>query len=155
MKLNQIRDNQGATTARKRVGRGIGSGLGKTAGHGHKGQKARTGVALNGFEGGQIPLYRRLPKRGFNNFNFRKNIAGINLGQLQEAIDSGKLDPKKAITMQTLLEASLIRKNMDGVKLLGHGSLKTPIEIEVTLASKSALAAAEKVNAKVKVLAAK
>ena len=155
MKLNQIRDNKGATSARKRVGRGIGSGLGKTSGHGVKGQKARTGVALNGFEGGQLPIYMRLPKRGFNNFNFRRRIAGINLGQLQEAIDAGKLDPKKAITIQTLLEASLIKKNSEGVKLLGQGTLNTPVEIEVTLASKTALAGAEKAKAKVKVLEAK
>ncbi|MBL6930534.1 MAG: 50S ribosomal protein L15 [Rhodospirillales bacterium] len=148
MKLNELRDNPGATRNRKRVGRGIGSGTGKTAGRGHKGQKSRSGVSLLGFEGGQMPLYRRLPKRGFKN-PFSKNFAEINLGKVQSAIDDGKIDGKKNIDAAVLLEAGLIRKSKDGVKLLAKGELKAKLNIEVAGASKAAVAAVEKAGGKV------
>ena len=152
MRLNEIRDKPGATSARKRVGRGIGSGLGKTAGKGTKGQKARTGVAIKGFEGGQMPLHRRLPKRGFNNI-FAKKFNELNLGKIQGAIDAGTLDGKKPITVEALKEAGLIRRAKDGVRLLGRGELKAKLNIEVHGASKSAIAAVEKAGGTVKILA--
>jgi large subunit ribosomal protein L15 len=152
MKLNELRDNPGSTKNRKRVGRGIGSGTGKTAGRGHKGQKSRSGVSLLGFEGGQMPLYRRLPKRGFKN-PFSKNFAEINLGKLQAAVDDGKIDGKKNIDAAVLLEAGLIRKSKDGVKLLAKGELKAKLTIEVAGASKAAIAAVEKAGGKVTVTA--
>ena len=124
MRLNEIRDRDGATKAKKRLGRGIGSGLGKTSGRGVKGQKARSGVAIKGFEGGQMPLHRRLPKRGFNNI-FAKKYNEINLGRIQTAIDDGRLDGKKPITIAALKGAGLIRRPKDGVRLLGHGELKS------------------------------
>jgi large subunit ribosomal protein L15 len=148
MKLNELRDNLGATKNRKRVGRGIGSGKGKTGGRGHKGQKSRSGVSLLGFEGGQMPLYRRLPKRGFKN-PFSKDFAEINIGKLQSAINGGKLDDKKNIDGAALLEAGLIRKSKDGVKLLAKGELKAKLTIEVAGASKAAVAAVEKAGGKV------
>lgn len=151
MKLNELSDNPGARTRRVRVGRGIGSGKGKTAGRGQKGQKARTGVSFNGFEGGQMPLYRRLPKRGFNNL-FRKDFAEINVGALQQAIDAKKLDAKKKITAETLREAGLIRKARDGVRVLGKGELKSAVTLEVAGASKGAVAAVEKAGGKVEIL---
>ena len=142
MRLNEIRDRDGATKAKKRLGRGIGSGLGKTAGRGTKGQKARSGVAIKGFEGGQMPLHRRLPKRGFKNI-FANRFNELNLGRIQEAVDSGRLDAKKPITFDALKEAGLIRRPKDGVRLLGHGELKTKLAFEVTGASAPAIKAVE------------
>ena len=142
MRLNAISDRPGATKAKKRLGRGIGSGLGKTAGKGTKGQKARAGVAIKGFEGGQMPLHRRLPKRGFNNI-FAKKLNEINLGRIQQAVDAGVLDGKKPITVAALKEAGLIRREKDGVRLLGNGELKAKLAFEVTGASQSAIKAVE------------
>ncbi|MEO8560063.1 MAG: 50S ribosomal protein L15 [Rhodospirillales bacterium] len=148
MRLNQISDNPGAHKMRMRVGRGIGSGKGKTSGRGVKGQKARTGVAVKGFEGGQMPLHRRLPKRGFNNVLASRYVA-INLGRLQEAIDAGKLDAKKTIDAEVLKAAGVIRRARDGVRLLGNGEIKSAITISVAGASASAVAAVEKAGGKV------
>ncbi len=134
MKLNELRDNPGATKARKRVGRGPGSGTGKTAGRGTKGQKSRSGVSLAGFEGGQMPLYQRLPKRGFRNIN-RKRYAVVNLGVLQGFIDDGKIDASTPITENVLLESGLVRRIRDGVRVLGKGEIKSKIALEVTGAS--------------------
>ena len=142
MRLNEIRDRPGATSAKKRLGRGIGSGLGKTAGKGTKGQKARAGVAIKGFEGGQMPLHRRLPKRGFNNI-FAKKYNELNLGKIQGAIDAGALDGSKPITVEALREAGLIRRAKDGVRLLGSGEIKGKLAFEVTGASQSAVKAVE------------
>jgi large subunit ribosomal protein L15 len=142
MRLNEIRDRDGATKAKKRLGRGIGSGLGKTSGRGVKGQKARSGVAIKGFEGGQMPLHRRLPKRGFNNI-FAKKYNEVNLGRIQTAVDDGRLDCKKPITIAALKEAGLIRRPKDGVRLLGHGELKAKLAFEITGASASAIKAVE------------
>ena len=142
MRLNELSDRPGATRARKRLGRGVGSGLGKTAGRGTKGKKARAGVAIKGFEGGQMPLSRRLPKRGFNNI-FAKDFNEINLGRIQAAVDSGRLDGKKVITIEALKEAGLIRRVKDGVRLLGTGELKAKLSFEVTGASQSAVKAVE------------
>ena len=124
MKLNEIRDNEGARKDRTRVGRGIGSGKGKTGGRGVKGQKSRTGVAIKGFEGGQMPIYRRLPKRGFNNKNFRTEYAVVNIGRLQSAIDAGKIDAKKPINAEVLQAAGLVGNLKAGVRLLAKGELK-------------------------------
>ena len=148
MRLNELSDNRGARSNRKRVGRGIGSGLGKTAGRGHKGQKSRSGVAIKGFEGGQMPLYRRLPKRGFNNV-FRNEYAEVNVGRLQQAIDAGKLDAKSQIDGKALLAAGVVRRLRDGVRLLGKGELKAAVTIEVAGASKGAIAAVEQAGGKV------
>jgi len=142
MRLNEIRDRDGATRTKKRLGRGIGSGLGKTAGRGTKGQKARAGVAIKGFEGGQMPLHRRLPKRGFKNI-FSKKFNELNLGRIQAAVDSGRLDARKPITVDALKEAGLIRRSKDGVRLLGHGELKSKLAFEVTGASAPAIKAVE------------
>lgn len=143
MKLNELSDNPGATQRSKRVGRGPGSGKGKTAGRGMKGQKSRSGVAIKGFEGGQMPLHRRLPKRGFNNI-FAKSFAVTNLGTIQKFIDAGKLDPKQPITEDVLLECGLIRRKKDGVRVLAKGALTAKgVTIDVTGASKSAIAAVE------------
>jgi large subunit ribosomal protein L15 len=142
MRLNEIKDRPGATRARKRLGRGIGSGLGKTGGRGTKGQKARAGVAIKGFEGGQMPLHRRLPKRGFNNI-FAKSFNEINLGRIQEAVDAGRLDGKKPITVEALKEAGLIRREKDGVRLLGNGEIKLGLAFEVAGASQKAIQAVE------------
>ena len=143
MKLNEISDNPGATKNRKRVGRGIGSGTGKTSGSGHKGQKARSGVSINGFEGGQMPIHRRLPKRGFTNI-FRKQYVEVNLGRLQAAIDAGKLDAKKPVDSAALLGAGVISKPRDGVRILGKGELTAKkLEIHAAGASKAAIAAVE------------
>jgi len=142
MRLNELKDRDGATTARKRLGRGVGSGLGKTSGRGVKGQKARSGVAIKGFEGGQMPLHRRLPKRGFNNI-FAKKYNEINLGRVQAAVDAGKLDGNKPITVAALKDAGLIRRAKDGVRLLGHGEIKSKLALEVTGASASAVKAVE------------
>ena len=137
MKLNQIRENEGATRNSKRVGRGVGSGRGQTSGSGHKGQKARSGVSINGFEGGQMPINRRLPKRGFNNI-FRKNYVEVNLGRIQTALDAGKLDKKAAITADALVAAGVIRRERDGVRILAKGTLKDKVEIHASGASKAA-----------------
>jgi len=142
MRLNEISDRPGATKAKKRVGRGLGSGLGKTSGRGQKGQKSRSGVAVKGFEGGQMPLHRRLPKRGFSNI-FAKDFNEVNLGRVQTAIDAKKLDAKNPITVQALLDAGLIRRVRDGVRLLGDGELKTKVSFEVTGASSGAIKAVE------------
>ena len=143
MKLHDIKDNDGARKTGKRVGRGIGSGKGKTSGSGHKGQKARSGVAINGFEGGQMPINRRLPKRGFNNI-FRRRFAIVNLGDIQSVIDNGKLDAKKDIDANALIAAGLVTHPRDGVRLLGNGELKAKITIHVAGASASARDAVEK-----------
>ena len=143
MKLNEIRDNEGAHKKRMRVGRGPGSGKGKTAGRGVKGQKARSGVAIAGFEGGQMPLHMRMPKRGFNN-PFAKKLAEVNLWRLAQAIDAGKLDAKKAIDAAVLIAAGVIRRELDGVRLLGKGELKSKLNLTVYSASASAKAAVEK-----------
>ena len=152
MKLNQISDNPGALKTRKRVGRGIGSGKGKTAGRGVKGQKARTGVAVKGFEGGQMPMHRRLPKRGFNNI-FRLEFAEINLDRIQQAIDGKLLNAKETVDAAALVKARVIRRAKDGVRLLGRGELKAKLNVEVYGASKSAIAAVEKAGGTVKILA--
>jgi large subunit ribosomal protein L15 len=152
MRLNEISDNAGASKNRKRVGRGIGSGKGKTAGRGHKGQKSRSGVSLLGFEGGQMPLYRRLPKRGFKN-PFSKDFSEINLGKLQNAIDTGKIDSKKDINYKVLQQAGIVSKSKDGLKLLSKGEINAKVTIEVSGASKAATAAVEKVGGKVIVTA--
>jgi large subunit ribosomal protein L15 len=148
MRLNEISDNKGATHARKRVGRGAGSGLGKTSGKGQKGQKARSGVAVKGFEGGQMPMYRRVPKRGFTNV-FRKKFVELNLSRLQQAIDAGKVDTKKPVTAAALVEAGVLRRAHDGVRLLAKGELSANVTIEVAGASKAAVAAVEKAGGKV------
>jgi large subunit ribosomal protein L15 len=155
MKLNEIRDNPGAHYRAKRLGRGIGSGKGKTSGRGGKGQTARTGVALNGFEGGQTPLHRRLPKRGFNNKIFRKDFKVVNLGRLQQALDAGKLSADAAIDAKRLVAAGVLRRAGDGVRLLAKGALKANITIEVAGASQAAIAAVEAVGGKVVVTGAK
>ncbi len=154
MKLNQLSDNSGARQDRKRIGRGIGSGTGKTSGQGHKGQKSRSGVSLKGFEGGQMPLHRRLPKRGFKNI-FRKNFVVVNLNRLQAAIDAGRLDPKNPVDLAALQGAGLINNPRDGVRLLAKGALKTKVDITVSGASKAAVAAVEKAGGSLTVLAVK
>jgi large subunit ribosomal protein L15 len=153
VKLNGISDNPGATKARMRVGRGIGSGKGKTGGRGVKGQKARTGVAIKGFEGGQMPLHRRLPKRGFWN-PFAIDYNEVNIGRVQQAIDAGKLDVSAAVTQESLLAAGVVSKPRDGVKILGVGELTAKLTFEVAAASKSAVAAIEKAGGSIKLLAA-
>ena len=142
MRLNELRDNPGATRPRKRVGRGPGSGKGTTAGRGDKGQKSRSGVALKGFEGGQMPIHRRLPKRGFNNI-FRKDFNEINLGRLQAVVDNGQIDAKSPVTAAALAKAGIISKIKDGVRVLGNGELKTALTLEVSGISASAKKAVE------------
>lgn len=148
MKLNELRDNAGARHARKRVGRGIASGTGKTSAKGQKGQKSRSGVSLLGFEGGQMPLYRRMPKRGFKN-PFRKNFAVVNLDTIQEAVEAGKI--KDTVNDAVLREAGLLKGNVDGVRLLGRGELKAAITFDIAGASQSAIAAVEKAGGKVNI----
>ena len=152
MKLNDIRDNAGARKGRIRVGRGIGSGKGKTGGRGQKGQKSRSGVAIKGFEGGQMPLHMRLPKRGFNNI-FAKDYAEVNLGMVQKFIDAKKLDAKKDITEEVLRAAGLVRGGKDGVRLLGKGEITAKAKFIVTGATKGAIAAVEKAGGAVEVIA--
>ena len=152
MKLNEIRDNPGARRGKKRLGRGIGSGLGKTSGRGVKGQMARTGVRIKGFEGGQMPLHRRLPKRGFNNI-FALRLCEVNLGRVQAAIDRGALDDKDVIDAESLVRAGVLRRARDGVRLLGKGEIKAKVTFAVYGASKSAVAAVEKAGGSVKILA--
>jgi large subunit ribosomal protein L15 len=153
MKLNEIADNAGARKGRMRIGRGIGSGKGKTGGRGGKGQTARTGVSIKGFEGGQMPLHRRLPKRGFRNSPFALKLNEVNLDRVQGAIDAGKLDAGATIDADALVKAGVLRRAKDGVRLLGRGELKGKVSFEVYGASKSAVAAVEKAGGTVKVLA--
>lgn len=153
MKLNDIKDNEGATKPRKRVGRGIGSGLGKTGGRGVKGQKSRSGVSINGFEGGQMPIYRRLPKRGFKNI-FASEFNVVSLGRIQTAIDAGKLDGKATVDAEALKGAGVIRRIKDGVRVVADGELKTKVALKVAGASKSAVEKIEKAGASIEVLAA-
>ncbi len=143
MKLNELRDNAGASPKKKRIGRGPGSGKGKTAGRGIKGQKSRSGVAINAYEGGQMPLYQRLPKRGFNKPN-RKSYAVVNLGLIQKFIDAKKIDAKKDITEDVLVESGLVRRKKDGIRVLARGEFSAKAKIAVTGASKSAVDAVEK-----------
>ncbi len=155
MKLNQIADNPGARKNRMRIGRGIGSGMGKTGGRGGKGQTARSGVRIKGFEGGQMPLHRRLPKRGFRNTPFAVKLNETNLGKLQAAIDAGLIDIKAPIDAAAMVKAGLMRRAKGGVKLLGGGELKSKVDIAVFGASKSAIEAVEKAGGSVKILAPK
>ncbi|MDO9297777.1 50S ribosomal protein L15 [Bradyrhizobium sp.] len=152
MKLNDIADKNGSRKARMRVGRGIGSGKGKTAGRGGKGQTARSGVRIKGFEGGQMPIHRRLPKRGFNNI-FRLDFAEINLDRLQDAIDAKLIDVNETITVESLVKAKVVRRPKAGMRLLGRGEIKAKLNIEVHGASKTAIAAIEKAGGTVKILA--
>jgi large subunit ribosomal protein L15 len=152
MKLSEIADNAGSRKKRMRVGRGIGSGKGKTSGRGGKGQTARSGVRIKGFEGGQMPLHRRLPKRGFNNV-FRVEYAEVNLDRLQQAIDAKQLDTGAVINAEALVKAGVLRRALGGVRLLGRGEIKAKVNVEVHGASKSAIAAVEKAGGSVKLLA--
>lgn len=153
MRLNELSDNPGATKKRKRVGRGPGSGMGKTAGRGIKGQKSRSGVAIKGFEGGQMPLYQRLPKRGFSKPN-RKAYAVVNLGLIQKFIDAKKLDAKAAITEDALIASGLVRRKLDGIRVLAKGEFTSKVSIEVTGASKSAVEAVAKAGGSLTVTSA-
>jgi large subunit ribosomal protein L15 len=154
MKLNQIADNAGSRKNRMRIGRGIGSGKGKTGGRGGKGQTARSGVRIKGFEGGQMPLHRRLPKRGFRNTPFAIKLNETNIGKLQAAIDAGLIDIKSVIDVAAMVKGGLMRRAKAGVKLLGDGELKSKVDLAVHGASKSAIAAVEKAGGSVKILAA-
>lgn len=151
MKLNDLKPAKGSVQERTRVGRGIGSGKGKTSGAGQKGQKSRTGVSLNGFEGGQMPLYRRLPKMGFKNPNAKK-YAELTPGRIQSALDSKKLDGKGEITEETLVKAGVISNSYDGIRLIGGGEIKSKVSLKITGASKSAIAAIEKAGGSVKLI---
>jgi large subunit ribosomal protein L15 len=153
MKLHELRDNEGATQRKKRIGRGPGSGKGKMGGRGIKGQKSRSGVAINGYEGGQMPLYQRLPKRGFNKPN-RKEFAVVNLGLIAKFIEAGKLDASAAITEDALVASGLVRRKLDGIRVLAKGEIGTAVNLEVTGASKSAIEAVEKAGGSLKVAAA-
>ncbi|NKN36687.1 50S ribosomal protein L15 [Agrobacterium sp. a22-2] len=153
MKLNEIKDNEGATKDRIRVGRGIGSGKGKTGGRGVKGQKARSGVAIKGFEGGQMPIYRRLPKRGFNNI-FASDFVVVSVGRIQTAIDAKKLDPKATIDAAALKAAGVIRRLKDGVRIMSDGELTAKVTFEVAGASKAAVEKIEKAGGSIKLLSA-
>jgi len=153
MKLNELRDNPGAAKKKFRVARGPGSGKGKTAGRGIKGQTSRSGVALGGYEGGQMPLYRRLPKRGFNKPN-QKKFAVVNLGLIQKFVDAGKLDAKSEITEDALVAAGLTSRKLDGIRILAKGEVKAKLNLVVTGASASAIAAVEKAGGSLKVAAA-
>ncbi|MEK1892067.1 MAG: 50S ribosomal protein L15 [Rhizobium sp.] len=153
MKLNEIKDNEGSTHSRKRLGRGIGSGSGKTGGRGVKGQKSRSGVAINGFEGGQMPIYRRLPKRGFNNI-FKADFVVVSLERVQAAIDAGKLDAKATVDAAALKAAGVIRRVKDGVRVLADGELKAKVTFEVAGASKPAIEKIEKAGGSVTLLSA-
>ncbi|RUM97853.1 50S ribosomal protein L15 [Pseudaminobacter arsenicus] len=149
MKLNELSDKDGATHTKKRVGRGIGSGSGKTGGRGVKGQKSRSGVSINGFEGGQMPLYRRLPKRGFNNL-FAKSYATVSLARIQAAIDAKKLDAKEVVNAEALVKAGVIRRVKDGVRLLSDGELKGKVAFDIAGASKAAIEKVEKAGGSIK-----
>ena len=148
MKLNTIKDNKGANQERKRIGRGIGSGTGKTSGKGHKGQKARSGVAIKGFEGGQMPIHRRLPKRGFNNINRVPNVE-LNIEKIEKLIDTKVIDPKKVINHKSLMEIGLVKSENSKLKLLGKGEIKNKINIEVTSSSSAAKEMVEKIGGSV------
>ena len=148
MKLNSIKDNKGANQERKRIGRGIGSGTGKTSGKGHKGQKARSGVAIKGFEGGQMPIHRRLPKRGFNNINRVPNVE-LNIEKIEKLIDTKVIDPKKVINHKSLMEIGLVKSENSKLKLLGKGEIKNKINIEVTFSSSAAKEMVEKIGGSV------
>ncbi|TCP60386.1 LSU ribosomal protein L15P [Rhodovulum bhavnagarense] len=150
MKLHELRDNEGAAKKAKRVGRGPGSGKGKMAGRGIKGQKSRSGVAINGYEGGQMPLYQRLPKRGFNKPN-RKKFAVVNLGLIQKFVDAGKLDAKAPITEDALVASGLVRRKLDGVRVLAKGEFSAKLDLDVTGASKSAIDMVEKAGGTLKI----
>ncbi len=152
MKLSDLRDNAGAKKVRRRIGRGIGSGKGKTGGRGGKGQTARTGARIKGFEGGQMPLHRRLPKRGFNNI-FALRLIVVNLDRIQAAIDRGAIDTKETVDVEALVRGGVLRRAKDGVRLLGRGEIKVPLQFAVHGASKSAIAAVERAGGTVKVLA--
>ena len=152
MKLNELRDNEGATRSKKRLGRGIGSGKGKQSGRGGKGQTARSGVRIKGFEGGQMPMHRRLPKRGFNNI-FRVEYAEINLDRLQDAVDAKKLEAGSVVNVEALVKAGVLRRAKAGLRLLGRGELKAKLTIEVHGATKTAIEAVEKAGGSVKILA--
>jgi large subunit ribosomal protein L15 len=152
MKLNGISDNPGSSKKRLRIGRGIGSGMGKQGGRGGKGQTARSGVRIKGFEGGQMPLHRRLPKRGFTNI-FALDFNEVNLGRIQQAFEAGKLDAGKPVTVEALVAAGVCTRVRDGVKILGSGEIKAKANFEVAKASKSAIAAIEKAGGSVKILA--
>ena len=152
MKLNEISDNAGSRKARMRIGRGIGSGKGKTGGRGGKGQTARTGVRIKGFEGGQMPLHRRLPKRGFNNI-FAIELNEVNLGRVQEALEKGKLDAKDVVDVEALVRAGVVRRAKRGIRLLGKGEIKAAVQFAVYGASRSAVEAVEKAGGSVKILA--
>jgi len=149
MKLNELRDNPGARKARMRIGRGIGSGKGKTGGRGVKGQTSRSGVAINGFEGGQMPIYRRLPKRGFNNAGFRTEYQLVNVGRLQKAIEAGRIDAGKPVDAEALAVAGLVRKANAPIRLLAKGEIKDKVSLTVTTASPAAVAAVEKAGGSV------
>jgi len=153
MKLHEIADNPGSRQSRTRIGRGIGSGKGKTGGRGGKGQTARSGVRIKGFEGGQMPLHRRLPKRGFKNVKFARKLNEINLGRLQQAIDAGRLDAAGKIDAEALVKAGILRRAKDGVRVLGGGEIKAKVALSVYGASKSAVAAVEKAGGTVEILA--
>jgi large subunit ribosomal protein L15 len=155
MKLHELSDRPGASKTRKRIGRGIGSGKGKTGGRGGKGQTARSGVRIKGFEGGQMPLHRRLPKRGFKNVKFARKLNEVNLGKLQAAIDAGAIDAAAKIDAAALVKAGVLRRAKDGVRLLGGGEIKAKVALAVFGASKSAVAAVEKAGGSVEILAAK
>ncbi len=155
MKLHELVGRAGSRKMRKRIGRGIGSGKGKTGGRGGKGQTARSGVRIKGFEGGQMPLHRRLPKRGFRNVKFALKFNEVNLGRLQQAIDAGKLDPAAKIDAAALVKAGILRRAKDGVRLLGAGELRAKIALSVYGASKSAVAAVERTGGTVEILAPK
>jgi large subunit ribosomal protein L15 len=155
MKLHELAGRPGARKVRKRIGRGIGSGTGKTGGRGGKGQTARSGVRIKGFEGGQMPLHRRLPKRGFKNTMFARKLNEVNLGRIQTAIDAGMLDAAAKIDTAALIKAGIIRRAKDGVRLLGAGEIKTKLAVSVYGASKSAVAAVEKAGGTVEILAPK
>ena len=155
MKLNELAPSPGSTRKRFRIGRGIGSGKGKTGGRGGKGQTARAGVRIKGFEGGQMPLHRRLPKRGFKNVRFARRLNEINIGQVQAAIDAGRIETGAVVDVAAMVKAGLLRRAKDGVRLLGDGELKTKVDFAVFGASKSAVAAVERVGGSVKILAPK
>ena len=152
MKLNDISDKEGAVHRRKRVGRGIGSGIGKTGGRGVKGQKSRSGVSINGFEGGQMPIYRRLPKRGFTNAKFRKDYNVVSLARLEQAVEAGKLDAKKPVTVEALIEAGVVRRAKDGVRILGGSEAKSKFDLHVAGISAGAREAVEKAGGKATLL---
>ena len=155
MKLHELADRPGARKKRSRIGRGIGSGTGKTGGRGGKGQTARAGARIKGFEGGQMPLHRRLPKRGFRNTAFAKTLNEVNLGRVQAAIDAGKLDPAAKVDAEALVKAGVLRRARDGVRLLGSGEIKAKVAFSVHGASKSAVAAVEKAGGSVELLGPK